>query len=257
MVMIDEIQDRIDEYARWLRDKTSLRTVDSEWVEITTPYLDRHNDYLQIYARRDNGRYTLTDDGYILDDLIQSGCSLDSPKREALLKMTLAGFGVVQKENRLEVQTSAQDFPRRKHDLIQAMLTVNDLFALARSTVESLFYEDVVAWLDSNEVRYTPKVTFTGQTGYNHFFDFVIPKSRNSPERIAHTITVPTREAAQKLAFAWMDTREARPVDARAYAFLNDQDQKVPAGVVTALEAYNVVPVPWSRRDEAAQVLTA
>ncbi len=136
MVMIDEIQDRIDEYARWLRDKTSLRTVDSEWVEITTPYLDRHNDYLQIYARRDNGRYTLTDDGYILDDLIQSGCSLDSPKRDALLKMTLAGFGVVQKENRLEVQTSAQDFPRRKHDLIQAMLTVNDLFALARSTVD-------------------------------------------------------------------------------------------------------------------------
>ncbi len=29
----------------------------------------------------------------------------------------------------------------------------------------------VYGWT-SNEVRYTPKVTFTGQTGYNHFFDY-------------------------------------------------------------------------------------
>ena len=34
----------------WLKDKTTLREVDGEWVEITTPYLDRHNDALQIYC---------------------------------------------------------------------------------------------------------------------------------------------------------------------------------------------------------------
>ncbi len=257
MGMIDDIRDRVDEYAKWLRDKTSLREVNSEWVEITTPYLDRHNDYLQIYARRDNGRYTLTDDGYIIEDLEQSGCSLDSPKREALLKMTLAGFGVMQKENRLEVQTTIQDFGRRKHDLIQAMLTVNDMFALARSTVESLFYEDVVAWLDGNEVRYTPKVSFTGQTGFNHFFDFVIPKSRVAPERVLQTVNVPTPEAARKVVFAWMDTREVRPPDSRAYAFLNDQDQKISSGVIGALEAYSVTPILWSKRDQVGEALSA
>lgn len=255
--MIDDIGERVDEYLKWLRDKTSLRAIDNEWVEITTPFLDRHNDYLQIYARRDNGQYTLTDDGYIIDDLLQSGCSLDSPKREALLKMTLAGFGITQKENRLEVQTTSQDFGRRKHDLIQAMLTVNDMFALARSSVESLFYEDVIAWLDQNDVRYTPKVTFTGQTGYNHYFDIVIPKSRISPERIVQTITVPTRETAQKMAFAWMDTRDVRSPDSRAYAFLNDQDQKVSASVITALEAYSVSPVLWSERTYKLEALAA
>ena len=50
--------------------------------------------------------------------------------------------------------------------------------------VASLFYEDVVAWLDLHDVRYTPKVKFTGKTGYDHLFDFVIPKSRRQPERI-------------------------------------------------------------------------
>jgi hypothetical protein len=29
---------------------------------ITTPYLDRHNDTLQIYARSENGALVLTDD---------------------------------------------------------------------------------------------------------------------------------------------------------------------------------------------------
>jgi len=66
--MINEIQRLVDEYASWLKEKTLIRQVD-EWVEITTPYLDRHNDYLQIYARRRNGDYVLTDAGYILQDL--------------------------------------------------------------------------------------------------------------------------------------------------------------------------------------------
>ena len=71
--MIDDIRALLDDYATWLRDKTSLRQV-SDWVEITTPYLDRHNDYIQIYAKRTDGGLVLTDDGYTIDDLEQSGC---------------------------------------------------------------------------------------------------------------------------------------------------------------------------------------
>ena len=57
-----------------------------DWVEITTLYLDRHNDYLQIYAKRQNGGYILTDDGYVLEDLQQLGCKLENSKRQALLE---------------------------------------------------------------------------------------------------------------------------------------------------------------------------
>lgn len=45
--MIQDIQKLIDDYVVWLRDKTSLRQIEN-WVEITTPYLDRQNDYIQI-----------------------------------------------------------------------------------------------------------------------------------------------------------------------------------------------------------------
>lgn len=255
--MINEVQQLLDQYWAWLKDKTKLREVGGEWVEITTPHLDRHNDYLQIYARRINGNLVLTDDGYIIGDLIRGGCRLDSPKRQALLNMTLAGFGVQLAEGRLEVRASPENFALRKHNLLQAMLAVNDLFYLAIPMVASLFYEDVVSWLEASDIRFTPNVKFTGKSGYDHLFDFVIPKSRRQPERILHTITRPSKDTAEAAAFKWIDTRDVRSSDSRAYAFLNDQEQGVPQGVVDALGSYDIRPVIWSAREQVREELAA
>ena len=91
--MIDEIQQLTNTYHNWLSEKTILREI-RDWVEITTPFLDRHNDHMQIYAKSSNGGFILTDDGYTIDDLEMSGCKLNTPKRLDLLHMTLNGFGV-------------------------------------------------------------------------------------------------------------------------------------------------------------------
>ncbi len=254
--MIQDVQKLLDAYLAWLKDKTQLRQV-ADWVEITTPYLDRNNDYLQIYARKVNGSYVLTDDGQIIGDLEQTGCKLNSPKRQDLLKMTLNGFGVQLQDQRLEVHASPDNFALRKHNLVQAMLAVNDMFYLAVPMVASLFYEDVVAWLDVHDIRYTPKVKFTGKTGYDHLFDFVIPKSRRQPERIIQTINRPNRDTAQAVAFSWIDTKEVRPPDSKAYAFLNDLENPVSTTVLDALRNYDVMPVMWSKREELREELAA
>ena len=254
--MIGEVQSLLDQYWIWLRDRTSLREI-GDWTEITTPYLDRHNDCLQIYAKRVNGGFVLTDDGYILDDLEQSGCKLDSPKRQALFKTTLNGFGIQMNEKALEVHASADNFALRKHNLVQAMLAVNDLFYLASPVVANIFYEDVVAWLDLSEIRYTPNVKFTGKSGYDHRFDFVIPKSRVRPERVVRAINRPSRDTAQAMAFSWIDTKEVRSPDSRAYAILNDSDQQLSENVLAAIRSYDVHPIAWSTRDQAREELAA
>jgi hypothetical protein len=254
--MISEIQSLLDDYSRWLKEKTQVREVE-DWVEITTPYLDRHNDYLQIYAQRHGTEYILTDAGYILQDLEQSGCKLDTPKRKALLMMTLNGFGVKLNGDMLEVHASAANFAPSKHNLIQAMLAVNDLFSLATPMTASLFYEDVVAWLDTHEIRYTSNIKFTGHSGFDHLFDFVIPKSRAQPERIIKAISGPSRETAQMVAFSWFDSKEVRPPNAKAYAILNDTERPVQVGVVDALKSYEVNPIAWSARDSVVDELTA
>jgi len=254
--MIQEIQRLMDAYHAWLKDKSVLRQID-RWVEITTPYLDRHNDYLQIYAKAANGGFILTDDGYTITDLEQTGCKLESRKRQDLLKITLNGFGVQVDGNALQVHASPDNFALRKHNLVQAMLAVNDMFYLAVPMVASLFYEDVVAWLDVHDVRYTPKVKFTGKTGYDHLFDFVIPKSRQQPERIVQTINRPSRETAQAIVLSWVDTKEVRSPESRAYALLNDAEHTVSPTVLDALRNYDVRPVVWSDRESVREELAA
>ncbi|MBM3727271.1 MAG: DUF1828 domain-containing protein [Acidobacteria bacterium] len=255
--MLQEIQTLLDQYQDWLKEGTTLREV-NDWVEITTPYLDRHNDRLQLYARTDNGTVMMTDDGYTIRDLELSGCTLNTPKRQELLNVVLNGFGVRLNHGNLEVSATPETFPLRKHSFVQAILAVNDLFYLAEPLVKSLFYEDVVAWLDMAEIRYTPKVKFTGKSGYDHVFDFVIPKSRRAPERILRAITRPGRDTAESLIHAWSDTRDVRPSESRAYAFLNDIEAKDRAGgAIEALKSYAIHPVAWSRREEVRAELAA
>lgn len=257
MTMVQEIEKLLSDYGVWLKDKTTMREVGGSWVEITTPYLDRHNDALQIYARQENGGYVLTDDSYIIHDLETAGCGLNTGKRQDLLRMTLNGFGVKLNNEALEVHATTENFPLRKHNLIQAMLAVNDLFYLAQPIVENLFHEDMIAWLDANDIRYIPKVKLAGTSGYDHLFDFVIPKSRRESERVVQAINRPTREMAESFILAWLDTRQVRAPESKAYAILNDSEQRISGGVLDAFRNYQIKPVPFSQRGEIVAELAA
>lgn len=256
--MSAEIRNLIDSYHRWLKDNTGVRQVGETWSEVTTPFLDRHNDHLQILVRKQDNGYLLTDDGFTIDDLEMSGVSLASPRRRALLQQSAAGFGVkVVEDRRLEVVADPNDFARKKHGLVQAMLAVNDLFCLASETVESLFIEDVTSWLEKCDVRFTPAVKLAGQTGFDHRFDFVIPRSRSGPERLLRAINRPNRNAAESFILAWTDTRDARAAESQAIALLNDDGRPLRSEVLEALRRYEIAAVPWSERDHHLPSLLA
>ncbi len=180
-----------------------------------------------------------------------------SPKRQALLKMTLNGFGVELIGSELKIHASHDNFSQKKHNLLQAILGVNDMFYLAMPVVTSLFFEDVISWLELHDIRYTPNVKFSGKSGFDHLFDFVIPKSRRQPERIIKAISRPDRTQAQALAFSWIDTREVRPSDSKTYAILNDTEKNLSQDVVDALKSYEISPVAWSNREKFRDELAA
>lgn len=249
-------EDLVDQYFSWLKSKTAWREING-WTEITTPYLDRHNDYIQIYLRQAGDEWELTDDGETLTDLVQSGCELDTPRRKALLYTTLNGFGMHLANGAITVKTKQESFALRKHNLIQAILAVNDLFYLARASVESFFFEDVALWMDDADIRYTQRVKFSGRTGYDHLFDFVVPKSKREPERILRVVNNPAKDQANAVILSWVDTKEARPSNSVAYAVLNDKERIISDGVVEALKNYDITPLPWSQRDEFRERLAA
>lgn len=63
------------EYLESLQDSVSMKEIQREndgqvFYELTLSYLDRQNDFLQIYLRKDdNDQWILCDDGYIIENL--------------------------------------------------------------------------------------------------------------------------------------------------------------------------------------------
>ena len=252
-----EIDALIENYFKWLKDNTSTKLINDTWSEITTPYLDRHNDCLQIYAKKENNNIILTDDGYIINDLISSGCALDSQRRKEILNTTIKGFGVSLDDNQIIVKTTIDNFPQKKHDLIQAMLAVNDLFYLSKPQIQNLFFDDVVNWFDSNDIRYVQKAKFSGKSGFDNMFDFSIPKSKKYSERLVQTVTNPSRENSLNLVFKWLDTKDERPSESILYALLNDSEKSISSQINDAFSNYGINVIPWSEKENYTELLAS
>jgi len=251
-----ECQELVEAYVEWLRRGLSVETLEDA-CELTTPFLDRHNDHIQLYAVKKNGSILLSDDGYILSDLRTSGLDVSTPKRKAILEAVLNGFGVRVESGQIVAEASQRNVGQRLHALVQAMLAVNDMFVMAQPRVASFFWEDVRGYLDEHDVRYSARVKVAGRSGFDHAIDFLIPKSRTRPERLVQAINSPTKNTIGTYLFALGDTREARGEETEAYAFLNDQDKEIGGDVVDALQAYEVKAALWSRREEFAEALAA
>jgi hypothetical protein len=252
----EECRQLVDAYVEWLRRGISAESV-GEACELTTPFLDRHNDHIQVYAVRKNGKIVLSDDGYILSDLRTSGLELTTPKRKAVLETALRGFGVQHDNSHLFIEASPRNLGQRVHSLVQAMLAVNDMFVMAQPRVATFFWEDVRSFLDEHRVRYSPRVKLAGRTGYDHAIDFLIPRSPDAPERLVQAINAPNKGTIGSYLFVLTDTREGRGEEAEAYAFLNNRERQVGGDVIEALEAYQVHPALWSERQQFAERLAA
>ena len=253
-----EVESLVSGYFNWLKDETRLKTFDENdnFVSISTPHLDRHNDFLEIVVARSASGFELSDDGYVLGDLEASGCPINTPKRKTILNEVLNGFGVSLNHDVMTVHASSDNFAYRKHSLIQAMLAVNDMFFTASTHVTSFFFEDVRDWLLENDIYAIESANFTGKSGFNHKFDFTIPRSQRYSERYISTINNPSTQSAKNIIMAWEDTRPARPKSAKAYVLLNDQsDKPVPEKVANALREYDMTAVSWAGRQQVVEEL--
>lgn len=249
-----DISGLIEKYYSWLKDKTAWKEI-GKWVEITTPYLDRNNDYIQFYLKKDDEGYFLTDGGAVITGLAEEGCILDSSKRKKLLSIILNGYGVTEKNGELQINATPDNFALRKHSLLQAILAVNDMFYLAAPYVSSIFFEDVRNWLNIRNIRYSENISFMGRSGYARKFDFLITKSLEAPERVIKTINNPVRNAADSIIIDWIDTKDTRPENSKAYALINDIGRNVSSNILDALNNYNITGTLWSARENILEEL--
>lgn len=240
----------IDSYLKWIKDNTEIRSIrDGQSCEITTPFMDRHNDHLQIYITKKDNNLMLTDDGYILQDLSMSGMNLDTPKRKQLFQSVLNGFGVkVDDYERIYVDANITNIGQKKHALLQALLAVNDMYTLSQESISSFFKEDVEQFFNANEIYYAKDIKIAGKTGFDHTIDFLISATRTMPERLIKAINKPTKDHVMASIFSFSDIAEIRDRKPKNFVIYNDVDWTVSKDVLSALGNYGVNPMPWSQK---------
>lgn len=244
-------------YINWLNARISIDDLDGVY-QITSPFLDVNNDRLQLYVVNEGDYLRLSDDGHIINELEMSGCNISNSKRRLeILSFILNKFGIKKSGEELFIHATLDDFPQKKHFLLQAMLSVNDMFMTTRVNVTSIFLEEVEEFLTKNDIRFSDNISFVGKSGFTHNFDFLIPKFGETPERIIKVINNPRRDTAESLLFSWDETRETRKSNAVMYAFLNDDNKNINHTIISAFKQYGIKPVQWSKKGQYIHELTA
>lgn len=247
------------QYINWLNENIEQYKIEDNIYRLTVPFLDRHNDMIEIYIQNKSGKFIITDDGNTISDLIMSGFDIfNSPRRKNLLLHILKSYGVdLGMDNSLSISTSMSDMPLRKHLLIQCIQKVDDLFYLARPTIKSLFIEDVKNYLDDNDIRYISGASFLGKSKLPTQYDFSIPKSKNAPERNIKVINNFNRDVAKGIIFGWNDINDVLSHDSQLYTFIQDHERKISKDAIIALEEYSIRPVLWSKKNTVLKELVA
>lgn len=245
-----------EKYINWLENEISVKNI-GEYFEITSPFLDRYNDYLQIYAKlENNNEIFLTDDAYTINNLKMSGIDINSLKRKQILENFLKKYRVQLNGDALEIRAGMEDFPQKILFLLQAMLNVDDMFMLSQNKVSSIFLDDIKEFFDNNEIFYSENVSFIGKSGFFYSYDYLIQRTKNKPERLCKAINNPNRQNFQSTMFMWNDTKETRNTDSNLIVFLNDAERIEPS-VIEGFKNYNVTTIPWSNRKDYLYMLTA
>ena len=244
-----EISNLINEYTQWLKQEITFAKT-GDFYEITTPFLDMNNDYIQIYTKLSDDDIYITDDGYTLQVLLSNGLSI-SGKRKELLDCIVKQYGFsISKNLEISGSCSPRDFPLTKHLFVQCIMKVNDLFMVKKNTkLESIFLDDVTDFFTQKNIMASEQVSIIGKTGYSHSYDFIFARTRSHPERLCNAINNPDKSHINNAIFSWMDTKENRRPDSQLILIVNDLDKRIPDSLEKATQSYDISMIQWTERN--------
>ncbi|MBI5747738.1 MAG: DUF1828 domain-containing protein [Nitrospinae bacterium] len=255
MNWIDQL---INDYYRFLRQKTVITELpSSEWIEISTPFTDVFNDTIEIYAKKSNGTIILSDDGRTLKNLELSGVEISrSQNRREIFERILLNYGVQLENKELIAEATETTFPQKKLNLLAAISEANDLYVIAKHTVAGLFREDVKAYLDEQELVYTPYFISKGSTGLEFTFDFQIAYRKT--ELLIKAFNTINKLNLPYFLFAWDDVKQVREKQTEkkviGLAVINNEDREVKDEYLEALRNKGAESILWKDRNKPESI---
>lgn len=239
-------------YLDWLKSETIETDLGNGYTEITVPFLDRHNDYIQIYVKKSaDDIFRLSDDTYTITDLQMSGMDFKSVKRKKILNDIVRKRGIKYDDNtdELFIEAHKSRLGEAQHQLFQSMLDINDLFYLNKSAVKTFFFEDVEAYFNKHSIYFSKDIEIKGKSGYAQSFEFLLQRNATHPERFVKLLNNPVRSSIERFIFSWTDIKENRDQESKLIVMINDVERDV-SEHISHLKEYDIDGMPWSQKDK-------
>lgn len=253
--------DLVSNYLAWLKEYSTGRDVGAGWSELTIPYVDRHNDFLQVYVREDLDGLTITDEGQTIRDLRQVGCDVTGKtKRRILAESILKSKGLdpsLLDDGQIRTKASDYEFAIKLHATLMSMLAIGGLASTSPSNVATIFKEDVSEWLVGTGLPFDEGITLKGKSLNEHEFDFWIPENETRPARIIQTFHRPETVHIESYAYRVIDSRDAIPDAKPEFLALFSDSARLSRKSERALLSRKIRTFNWSDRDELARRLEA
>lgn len=246
------INEHISNYYRWLKDKTIvLADEHTGWTIVNTPFIGLFNDNIELYAKKESDNIILSDNGDTLHNLELTGLNIHrSNRRRELVDSILLNYGILIKGDELSVECNASNFSQKKHNLLTAMLELNDLYMLSEHSIASIFKEDVRKYLEELNINFTVDFLSRGTTGLEFNFDFHI--SKKEEELVIKSFNSLNKTNLPVFLFAWEDIKPVREraskKNVKAIAIVNDNNKDAKSEFVEALKTKKAEHILWSER---------
>lgn len=246
-----------EQFIKWFNNEISINKLE-KYFEITCPFLDVNNDYIQIYVKfEENGKIYITDDGYTIDNLKLSGMDFFSDNRKSIFNSFLTKYNVnIDEKNKLFKYANEKNFSQQAFSLMQAMMNISDMFMLSKSRITSIFTDDVKNFFKKNNIYYSENVSFMGKSGLYFSYDFLLQRSKDKPERLCKTVNNPSLQTFKNQAFMWNDTKKQRRIDSQFIVFLNDENS-ISQSIIDAYNNYDIKTILWSKKEDSIELLNA
>ncbi len=166
-------------------------------------------------------------------------------------KASIINFGI------RNSHSNFKNFNKSKHNLLQCLIFVNDMYLLSNPKSQNIFTEDVANKLDEHNIYYGRDLPIIGSSGVVHNFDFFISAKKNQKEKFINAISNPNNSMIikSKITDAMQAKKIKRHRQNEFIFILNDSKKEINEHNKNLLHENYISTIDYSELDEKIGLL--
>jgi len=123
------MKELINDYFNLLKKEMDTALISEDLFVITTPFLDKHNDLIDVYVKLlPDEKVIITDKGETFNNLKQDGIVIGDENFMEKIDFVIYGLSISIDNDELILHANTTNFAQKFHNFIQTIIKIDSLF---------------------------------------------------------------------------------------------------------------------------------